>query len=164
MIELLDADTSWMARLERAATARMRSWTLLGERCCGYGMDDDVGSGKMALDGGGGCHGDLLGALEGEVARHAEGDVGEVAGAGAAGAQAVDGEDAGDGDEVGDDVWCGPGEWAGVASVRAPMVRRARLPADVEDDRGDDERGNRVGELERGDVPVLSGVGWRRGR
>ena len=74
-----------------------------GERGDGDGVDDDVGSGEMALDGGGGGHGDLLGALEGEVARHAEGDVGEVAGAGAAGADAVDGEDAVDGGEFADE-------------------------------------------------------------
>src|ERR1700733_1545909 len=54
-----------------------------GERCGGDGMDDDVGSGEMAADGGGGGESDLLGALEGEVAWHAEGDVGEVVGAGA---------------------------------------------------------------------------------
>src|SRR5271156_1576747 len=65
-----------------------------GEGGGGDGVDDDVGTGEMALHGGGGGHGDLLRALEGEVARHAEGDVGEVAGTGAAGADAVDGEDA----------------------------------------------------------------------
>ena len=69
----------------------------LGDGCGGDGVDDDVGAGKMALDGFGGGHGELLGALEGEVARHAEGDVGEVIGAGAAGAQAIDGQYAGDG-------------------------------------------------------------------
>lgn len=47
----------------------------------GDGVDNDIGSGEMAADGVGGGHGDLLGALEGEVAWHAEGDVGEVAGA-----------------------------------------------------------------------------------
>ena len=76
----------------------------LGDRCGGDGVDDDVGAGKVALDGFGGGHGELLGALEGEVARHAEGDVGEVVGAGAAGAQAVDGQDAGDRGEIVDEV------------------------------------------------------------
>ena len=75
-----------------------------GARCGGDGVDDDVGAGEVALDGGGGGHGDLLGALEGEVAGHAEGDVGEVAGAGAAGADAVDGEDAVDGGEFADEL------------------------------------------------------------
>ncbi len=75
-----------------------------GEGGGGDGVDDDVGTGEMALDGGGGGGGDLLGALEGEVAGHAEGDVGEVAGAGAAGADAVDGEDAVDGGELADEV------------------------------------------------------------
>ena len=75
----------------------------------GDGVDDDVGSGEMAADGIGGGHGDLLGALEGEVARHAEGDVGEVAGAGAAGADAVDGEDAVDGGEFANEVAAGLG-------------------------------------------------------
>ena len=66
----------------------------------GDGVDDDVGVREDALDDVGGGHGDLLGALEGEVARHGEGEVGEVAGAGAAGAEAVDGEDAVDAGEV----------------------------------------------------------------
>src|SRR5713226_877158 len=74
-----------------------------GARGDGDGVDDDIGTGKVALDGGGGGSGDLLGALEGEVAGHAESDVGEVAGAGAAGADAVDGEDAIDGGEVADE-------------------------------------------------------------
>ena len=63
-------------------------------------MDDDVSSGKVTLYGRGGCHGDLLGALKGEVSRHAEGNVGEVAGTGAAGANALDGENAIDGRKV----------------------------------------------------------------
>ena len=73
-----------------------------GARGGGDGVDDDVGAGEMALDRVFGGHGDLLGALEGEVAGHAEGDVGEVAGAGAASADSVDGEDAVDGGEVAD--------------------------------------------------------------
>ncbi len=94
----------------------------------GDGVDDDVGSGEMALDGGGGGHGDLFGALEGEVARHAEGDVGEVAGAGAAGADAVDGEDAVDGGEFADELAvlgaglgrCGVGESVDGAAGELP--------------------------------------------
>ena len=39
------------------------------------------------------------------------------------------------------------------------MVRRARLPGDVEDDAGDEDSGDGVGEFERGDLPVLAGVG-----
>jgi len=70
------------------------------DRGGGDGVDDDIGSREMTLDGGcGGC-GDLLGALEGEVAWHAEGDVGEVIGAGTTGADALDGEDALDGGEL----------------------------------------------------------------
>ena len=84
----------------------------------GDGVDDNVGSGKMAADGVGGGHSDLFGALKGEVTGHAEGDVGEVVGAGAAGADAVDGEDAVDGGEVAHEVaglgagfgWGGVGE------------------------------------------------------
>ena len=130
-----------------------------GEGGGGDGVDDDVGAGEMALDGLGGGHGDLLGALEGEVAGHAEGDVGEVAGAGAAGADAVDGEDAVDGGEFADEVavlgaglrWGGVGEGVDGAA--------GELPGDVEDDAGDEDGGDGVGEFECGDVPVFAGVG-----
>ena len=74
-------------------------------------MDDDIGSGQMALNGNGGSEGELFGALEGEVAGHGQGDVGEVAGAGVAGAETIDGEDAVDGGEVPDDVAGGPAGW-----------------------------------------------------
>jgi hypothetical protein len=130
-----------------------------GEGCGGDGMDDDVGSGEMAADGGGGCEGDLLGALEGEVAGHAEGDVGEVVWAGAAGAYAVDGEDAVDAGKVANDVaGLGAGfRWRGVGEgVDGPAGER---PGDVEDDEGDEDGSDGVGELERGDVPVHAGVG-----
>jgi len=72
----------------------------LGKRGGGDGVDDDVGGGQMALYGqrGGLC--ELLGALEGEVARQAESDVGEVVVAGTAGAQAFDREYARNGCEV----------------------------------------------------------------
>ena len=130
-----------------------------GARCGGDGVDDDVGAGEVALDGGGGGQGDLLGALEGEVAGHAEGDVGEVAGAGAAGTDAIDREDTVDGGELADEL----------AILRAGLGRRGvgegvdgaagELPRDVEDDAGDEDCGDGVGEFERGDVPMLTAVG-----
>jgi len=132
-----------------------------GAGCRGDGVDDDVSAGEMAADGGCGGHRDLLGALEGEIARHAEGDVGEVTGAGAAGANAVDGEDTVDGGEVAHHVaglgaslgWCRVGE----------RVDRAtgQVPGDVEDDAGDEDCGDGVGEFELRDVPVFAGVGCR---
>ena len=130
-----------------------------GAGCGGDGVDDDVGAGEMARTAAVAAMRDLLGALEGEVAGHAEGDVGEVAGAGAAGADAVDGEDAVDGGEVAHDVaglgaslgWCGVGEGVDGAA--------GEVPGDVEDDAGDEDGGDGVGELELRDVPVLAGVG-----
>ena len=100
----------------------------LGEGGGGDGVDDDVGSGVDGADGVGGGHGDLFGALEGDVAGDAEGEVGEGGGAGASGAEAVDGEDAGDGEEVADEgaAELGAG-FGGVASRRLSMVERARV-------------------------------------
>ena len=125
----------------------------------GDGVDDDVGAGEMALDGGSGGCGDLLGALEGEIARHAEGDIGEVVGAGATSADAVDGEDAVDGSEFADELavlgaklrWGGVGE--GVDGAEG------QVPGDVEDDAGNKDGGDWVGKFELGDVPVLAAVG-----
>ncbi len=51
----------------------------LGQGCGGNRVDDDVGVRKHALDGFGGCGGDLFGALERHVARHRERQVGEIA-------------------------------------------------------------------------------------
>jgi len=130
-----------------------------GARGGGDGVNDDVGSGKVALDGGGGGEGNLLRTLEGEVAGHAEGDVGEVTGAGAAGADAVDGEDAVDGCEVAHEIaglgagFCGCGVGEGFYGGAG------ELEGDVEDDAGDEDGGDGVGEFERGDVPALAGVG-----
>ena len=107
----------------------------------------------------GGGHGDLLGALEGEVAGQAEGEVGEVAGAGAAGADAVDGEDAVDGGDVAHHVaglsagLHGRGVGEGVDGAAG------EVPGDVEDDGRDDDGGDRVGEFECGDVEVFANVG-----
>ena len=131
----------------------------LGERGGGDGVDDDVGSGEMALHGSSGGDGDLFGALEGEVAGHAEGDVGEVAWAGAAGADAFDGEDAIDGGEFAHELavlsaglgWSGVGESVDGAA--------GELPGDVEDDEGDDDGGDGVGEFQLRDLPVFAGVG-----
>ena len=66
-------------------------------------------AGSHALDSGGGGHGDLLGTLEGEIAGHGKREVGEVAGAGAASAQARDGQDAGNPTEVEDELAAGFG-------------------------------------------------------
>ena len=132
----------------------------LGERGGGNGVDDDIGTGKVALDGCGGGGGDLLGALEGKLARHAERDVGEVAGAGAAGADAVDGEDAVDGAEIADEVAAGLGAGLGRRGVEQRVDGATReLPADAQDDGGDDDGGNGVGQLEAGKMPVATGVG-----
>ena len=116
-----------------------------GARGGGNGVDDDVSSRKMASDGVGGGHGDLLGALEGQVAGHAESDVGEVAGAGAAGADAIDGEDAVDGGEVANHqaILGASLHWRGVGeSVNGAT---GELPGDVEDDAGDEDGGDGVG-------------------
>ena len=99
----------------------------LGDGGGGDGVDDDVGSGKMALDGFGGGEGDLLGALEGEVARHGEGDVGEVAWSRSGGC-AGEGRESTPSMELRSRMMA----WracaaAGVASVRASTVRRARV-------------------------------------
>lgn len=56
----------------------------------GDGVNDDVGVRKMTLDGARGGGGDLLRTLEGQVARHAKGDIGEEAGTGLADAKTVD--------------------------------------------------------------------------
>ena len=128
-------------------------------RCGGDGVDDDVGAGKVALDGGGGGHGDLLGSLEGEVAGHPEGDVGEVAGARSASADAVDGEDAVDGGEFSDELAIlGAGLGRGRVGEGVDGAT-GETPGDVEDDAGDEDGGDGVGEFEPGDVPVLAGVG-----
>ena len=89
-----------MERLARAATARMRSWTDSARVAVGTEWTTTSASGRNALDDLGGGHGDLFGALEGEVAGHGEGEVGEVAGAGSTGAEAIDREDAVDAGEV----------------------------------------------------------------
>jgi len=60
------------------------------QRRAGDGMDDDIGIGQNVVDGPGDFIGDLTGALEGDVAGEADGNVGEVAVAGAANADAVD--------------------------------------------------------------------------
>ena len=61
---------------------------------------DNVCGRQVALHGLRGGQGELLGALEGEVARKAEGDIGEVVGAGAAGTQPFHRKHAGDGGEI----------------------------------------------------------------
>jgi hypothetical protein len=125
----------------------------------GDGVDDDVGAREVAADGVGGGHGDLLGALEGEVARHAEGDVGEVVGAGAASADTVDGEDAVDGGELAHEV-AGLGAGLGGGGVGEDVDGAAgELVGDVEDDAGDEDGGDGVGEFEGGDVPVCAREG-----
>ena len=123
----------------------------LAEGGRGDSVDDYVRTGQAGLDGGCGCEGDLLGALEREVAGHAEGDVGEVAGAGAAGADAVDGHDAVDGQKVVDRSRCG--SFRGLREVwRRGGVDGVvgECPGDSEDDGGDGERGDGVGVLEGG--------------
>src|SRR5207248_1014594 len=112
----------------------------------------------MALDGGRRGHGDLFRALEGEVAGHAEGDIGEVDGAGAAGADALDGEDPVDGGEFADVLavlGAGLG-WGGVGQGIDGAA--SEFPGDVEDDVGDEDGGDGVGEFELWDDPVLAGV------
>src|SRR5487761_507526 len=114
----------------------------------------------MALDGCGGSCGDLLGALEGEFTRHPKRDIGEVAGAGAAGAGAVDGEDAVDGGEIADEVAAGLGSGLGGRGVEQGVDGAVgELPADTEDDAGDDDGCDGVGEFEEGKVPASSCVG-----
>ena len=131
-------------------------------------MDDHVGPGKMPLDGLGGGHGELFGALEGEVAGHAEGDVGEVVGAGAAGAQAIHGQYAGDGHEVVDEivaqVLLGLGLVAGGIAGRRGIEQCVdglvgKPPTDAEDDAGDNDGGNGVGVLEPWQGEAFAGEG-----
>ena len=82
-------ETSCTERLARAADGADAVVNGLGEGGGGDRVHDDIGLGEHALDDGGRGHGDLLGALKGEIAGHGEREVGEVAGAGAAGAEAV---------------------------------------------------------------------------
>jgi len=111
----------------------------------GDGVDDDVGAGEMATDGGGGSHGDLLGALEGEVAREAEGEVGEVVGAGAAGANAFDGEDTVDGGDIAGHLTSLRAGFDGGGVGEGVDGAAGEVPGDVEDDAGDDDGGDGVG-------------------
>ena len=124
----------------------------------GDGVDDDVGTGEVTLDRLRGGEGELLGALEGEVAGESEGDVGKVARAGAAGAEAVDGEDPGDCGEVVDEVPADLRVRGGGVCERVDGAA-GEGPTDAEDDEGDDDGGDGVGEFQERDVPVLSGVG-----
>ena len=158
VVELLDADVV-DGEVGAGGDGADAVVDAFGDGGGGDGVDDDVGSGEMALDGFGGGEGDLLGALEGEVARHAEGDVDEVAGAGAAGAEAVDGEDAVDGGEVADEVRGATGRAAGVASVRASMVRRARVQVTRRMMRATRMAAMGSASSRAGMLPVLSGVG-----
>ena len=130
-----------------------------GAGCGGDGVDDDIGFGEMAADCVGGGHGDLLGALEGEVAWHAEGYVGEVVWTGAASADAVDGENAIDGGEVADHLASLGASFDGRGVGEGVDRAAGELPGDVEDDAGDEDGSDGVGQLERGDVPVFSGIG-----
>ncbi len=167
VVELLDADLvdGEVAAGGDGADAVVDA---LGDGGGGDGVDDDVGAGEMALHGLGGGHGELLGALEGEVAGHAERDVGEVVGAGAAGAQAIDGEDAGDGGEVVDEVLAelvlglrlvagGVGGGGGVEQGVDGLA--GEPPTDAQDDAGDGDGGDGVGVLEPGEGEALAGVG-----
>ena len=127
------------------------------------GVDDDVGFRQDALDGFGGGEGDLLGTLEGQVARHGKGEIGEVAGAGAAGAKTVDGEDAIDEREVVKEFAAGRGGGLSVLG-RGGIEERVKgmageTPGDGEDDGGYDEGGDRVGELKSGEMDAFPEVG-----
>ena len=134
-------------------------------------MDDHVSSGKMPLDGLSGSHGDLLRALEGEVAGHTEGDVGEVIGAGAASAQAIDGEHAWDGGQVVNQIAAqlvlGLRLVAGGVGGRRCVEQRVNgvpcePPTDAQDDAGDQNCGDGVGVLQPGEPEALAGQGGRK--
>ena len=140
----------------------------LRKRGGGDGVDDDVGPGQVALHGLRGGQGELLGALEGEVARQAERDVGEVVGAGAAGAQAFHREHAGDGREVVQQIGAelvlglrlvagGVGGGCGVQQGVDGLV--GKPPTDAQDDSGDHQCGDGVGVLQPGAGEALAGVG-----
>ena len=108
----------------------------------------------------GGFRGDLLGALEGEVARQSEGEIGEVAGAGAPGAQAFDRQDAGDVAKIVDELAAGGGcglTVLGGGGVEEGVEGAAgERPADAQDDGGDNEGRDGVGDLECGDVEAFA--------
>jgi len=130
-------------------------------------VNDDVGAGKMPLHGFSRGHGELFGALEGEIARHAERDIGEEVGAGAACAQAIHGHHAGNCGEVVDEVaaklflslravagWIG-----GRGCVEQRVNRLAReTPTNAEDDSGDHERCDRVSVFEPGQRVAIARV------
>ena len=127
----------------------------LGSAGGGNGVNDDVGAGEVALDGGGRSGSDRFRALEGEGAREGEGEVGEEAGAGLADADAVDAEDAVDAVEIAEEVAANVGAGAvgvmGGCGVEEGVDGLAgERPGDADDDDGDGDGGDRIGGLEAG--------------
>ena len=117
------------------------------------GMNDDIGAGCDALDSEGGVVDQLFTALEGEVARHGEGEVGEVACAIAAHAELVDGQDALDGADFAEDAVEGFTR-DGVSEDVDGAVGDA--PTERDDEARDDDGGERVGVTEPVEVEVLA--------
>ena len=97
----------------------MRSKVLSVTECAGDGGDQHVGVAQQALDALADVGGDGVGGLEGETARHADGDIGEVAAAGFANADAIDSGDAGHLADLGDDLiaHAGGSSWSRASSV-----------------------------------------------
>src|SRR5260370_42067412 len=100
----------------------------------------------MALHGRGGRYRDLLGALEGEVARHAQGEVGEVARTGAACAGAGDREDSVDGGELVDELAACLNAWfRGCCSGEGVGGAACEWPTHAEDNARGEDGGDRIG-------------------
>src|SRR5258708_1671703 len=114
----------------------------------------------MALHGRGGRHRDLLGALEGEVARHSKGQIGEIAGTGAACADAVDREDSVNGGELVDELAaCLNACFRGGCIGEGVDGSSCESPTHAKDNAREEDGGDRIGELQGPNMPMLAGKG-----
>ena len=107
-----------------------------------HGVHDHIRVGQQLANPGGHFVGNLLGLLKGHVARHRDGDVGEVTAAGAANAHAVDFQHAVDPVHLFDDA-IADARRSGVQQGVNGLPRQPR--ADVHDDAGHEEGGDRIG-------------------
>jgi hypothetical protein len=144
MVELLHGD---VVDIEIAARSDSADAVVnaLGDGGDGDGVDDDVSSRKVVLYCGRGGGGDLFRALEGEIAGHADGDVGEIAGAGTTGANAVDGEDSINGGELAQRLWVLVAHLSRGGVEKSIEGAACEFGDDEEDDDGDKDGGDGVG-------------------
>ena len=133
----------------------------------GYRMDDDVGAREMAIDGRGRCLVDLLGALEGEIARHAEREVGEETWTRLPDAKPVDAENAVDGGEftmqIAADVRGGAVRiMAGRSVQKVVDGLPGKPPGHTQDDGRHCESGDGISDFEAPDVEAFSEQGCKQ--